>query len=414
MPSPLENFFDDNLFKVCSDKHFLNVNCVLGSFEFFLGLIILLLTIKGMINMIKYYDKFNFEISLLLVSIFQIILMNIIIIVPHDFLYEIFFLIQLFIISLIIRKFWGVTGMSKFLENLIFIIINIINIAIFTFYILSLSEIFLSESYLHIRFSSRIFYFLATVNLTFLCRSLIKKLEKYETRNESYDLYFKKSISEFSNKSEHFVINFNSAELFFMIRKKQIIPLYILNLICSFIQMLFIVLKNFVFTDYFKKIDNKLISTTEGYIIYYIQLLAYFLNIMINYICFYWIIRDQYNNDSELMKRDKRRKRKILDEAFIERESLQTSREEQQGEIFSKDSNKNKKRYKKSMYSNTFTEEDNEDQEKYFVKENQENKEIKEENKEKKDVEEGNKERKSNLSQNVLNNSTNDSNIIFS
>ena len=396
MPSPFENFFDDNLFKVCSDKHFLNVNCVLGSFEFFLGLIILLLTIKGMINMIKYYDKFNFEISLLLVSIFQIILMNIIIIVPHDFLYEIFFLIQLFIISLIIRKFWGVTGMSKFLENLIFIIINIINIAIFTFYILSLSEIFLSESYLHIRFSSRIFYFLATVNLTFLCRSLIKKLEKYETRNESYDLYFKKSISEFSNKSEHFVINFNSAELFFMIRKKQIIPLYILNLICSFIQMLFIVLKNFVFTDYFKKIDNKLISTTEGYIIYYIQL------------------RDQYNNDSELMKRDKRRKRKILDEAFIERESLQTSIEEQQGEIFSKDSNKNKKRYKKSMYSNTFTEEDNEDQEKYFVKENPENEEIKEENKEEEEIKEGNKERKSDLSQNILNNSTNNSNIIFS
>ena len=139
MPSPFENFFDDNLIKICSDKNFLNVNCIIGSCEFFLGLIILLLTIKGMINMIKYYDKFNFEISLLLVSIFQIILMNIIIIVPHDFLYEIFFLIQLFIISLIIRKFWGVTGMSKFLENLIFIIINIINIAIFTFYILSLS-----------------------------------------------------------------------------------------------------------------------------------------------------------------------------------------------------------------------------------------------------------------------------------
>ena len=66
------------------------------------------------------------------------------------------FLIQLFIISLIIRKFFGVTGKSKFRENLIFIIINIINVTIFTFYMLSLSEIFLSESYLYIRFSSRI------------------------------------------------------------------------------------------------------------------------------------------------------------------------------------------------------------------------------------------------------------------
>ena len=255
---------------------------------------------------------------------------------------------------------------------------------------------------------------MTTVNLAILCHSLIKKLEKYEIRNESYDLELKKSISELSNKSEHFVVSFYSEELFFMIRKKQIIPLYVLNLACSFIQMIFIVLKNFVFEDYYIKINNKLISTTEGYIIYYIHLLAYFLNIMINYICFYWIIRDQYNNDSELMKRDKRRKRKILDEAFIERESLQTSIEEQQGEIFSKDSNKNKKRYKKSMYSNTFTEEDNEDQEKYFVKENQENKEIKEENKEEEEIKEGNKERKSDLSQNILNNSTNNSNIIFS
>ena len=72
--------------------------------------------------------------------------------------------------------------------------------------------------------------------------------------------------------------------------------------------MLFIVLKNFVFTDYFKKIDNKLISTTEGYIIYYIQLLAYFLNIMINYICFYWIIRDQYKEDELLFSLFKFRK----------------------------------------------------------------------------------------------------------
>ena len=412
MPSsPFENFFEDNLFKVCSDNNFANINCIFGSCEFFLSIIILILTIIGLRNMIKYYDKFNFEIYLLLFSIFQIILMDVIIIIPHDFLYEIFFLTQLFIISLIIRKFLKITKKSKFRENFICIIINLFNIIIFTLYTLSLSEVLFPEIYLHIRFSSRIFYFLTTVNLAILCHSLIKKLEKYEIRNESYDLELKKSISELSNKSEHFVVSFYSEELFFMIRKKQIIPLYVLNLACSFIQMIFIVLKNFVFEDYYIKINNKLISTTEGYIIYYIQLLAYFLDIMINYICFYWIIRDQYKDDSVRIK-DKKNKRKILDEEFIERESLQTSREEKNNEIFQIDKKKNKKRYKKSLYSNTFTEEDNDDQEKYFVKENQENNEIKAEDKE--ILEESTSERKSNMSQNVINNSNDNSNIIFS
>ena len=127
MPSAFDNFFEDNLFKVCFDNNFLNLNCILGSCEFIFSLGILLYTIIGLITMIKYYDKFNFEISLLLFSIFQIILVDFIIITPHDFLYEVFFLFQLFIISLIIRKFLKITKKSKFRENLVFIIINIFN-----------------------------------------------------------------------------------------------------------------------------------------------------------------------------------------------------------------------------------------------------------------------------------------------
>ena len=397
MPSAFENFFEDNLFKVCSDKYFSNLNCIFGSFEFIFSFVILAYTIIGLINMIKYYDKFNFEMSLLLFSIFQIILIDIIIITPHDFLYEIFFLSQLFIISLIIRKFLKIVRNNKFRGNLIFIIVNIINIIIFTLYILSLLEIFLSGIYLYIRFSSRIFYFLTTVNLAILCRSLIKKLEQYGINNESYDILLKKSISSQCNNSEHFVVSFYSNELFFMIRKKQITPLYILNLICSFIQMIFILFKNFILTEYFKKIDYKLISTNEGYIIYYIYLLTYFLNIMINFICFYWIIRDQYKDDSERLAKGKKNNNKILDEDFIQRESIRSSLENKKNEIFTNNKNKNKK----SLYDNSFSDEDeNENQENYFIKDNNK---IKEDNLEK--LNESNSERKTIMSQNAINNS---------
>ena len=397
MPSAFENFFEDNLFKVCSDKYFSNLNCIFGSFEFVFSFVILAYTIIGLINMIKYYDKFNFEMSLLLFSIFQIILIDIIIITPHDFLYEIFFLSQLFIISLIIRKFLKIVRNNKFRGNLIFIIVNVINIIIFTLYILSLLEIFLSGIYLYIRFSSRIFYFLTTVNLAILCRSLIKKLEQYGINNESYDILLKKSISSQCNNSEHFVVSFYSNELFFMIRKKQITPLYILNLICSFIQMIFILFKNFILTEYFKKIDYKLISTNEGYIIYYIYLLTYFLNIMINFICFYWIIRDQYKDDSERLAKGKKNNIKILDEDFIQRESIRSSLENKKDEIFTNNKNKNKK----SLYDNSFSDEDeNENQENYFIKDKNK---IKEDNLEK--LNESNSERKTIMSQNAINNS---------
>ena len=403
MPSAFDNFFEDNLFKVCFDNNFLNLNCILGSCEFIFSLGILLYTIIGLITMIKYYDKFNFEISLLLFSIFQIILVDFIIITPHDFLYEVFFLFQLFIISLIIRKFLKITKKSKFRENLVFIIINIFNIIIFTFYILSLLDIFLTKIYLYIRFTSRFFYFLTTVNLAILCRSLIKKLEKYEINNESYDLYYKRSTSEFSNKSEHFIVSFYSTELFFMIRKKQITPLYMLNLFCSFIQMVFILFKNFILTEYFQKIEYKLISTNEGYIIYYIYLLTYFLNIMINFICFYWIIRDQYKEDD---RRKKRRNKKFLDEEFIKREAIMSNQEEKKEGIFSNDSVK-KIKNKKSFYTNTFTEEEDKDQEKYFVKNNKEGNEIIEEDS-REQLDESTTERKTILSQNAINNSNNE------
>ena len=366
MPSGFDHFFDDNIFEICIKNNFSNINCIFGSIEFISSFVILALTILGLIKMIKYYDKFNFEMCLLLFSIFQILLMDMIIITPHDFLFELFFVTQLFLVSLIIWKFLKIIKSNKLRENIIIFLINIINILIFIFFVLSLFELFLADIYLYIRFTSRIFYFLTTVNLAILCRTLIKKLDKYETKNETFDLFLRKYNTKNSVKSEHFVFSFYSQELFFMVRKKQITPLYIVNLLCSFIQMIFIFLKSFILTDIFSKKDNKIVSTDEGYIIYYIYLLSYFLNIMINFICFYWMIREQYNqSDIEI---NKKKDNKILDEDFIIRESIQSSKEVTKNIFTEKNDDKNRK-LKKSLYSSTFSDLDDKDnQENYFVK----------------------------------------------
>lgn len=366
MPSGFDHFFDDNIFEICIKNNFSNINCIFGSIEFISSFVILALTILGLIKMIKYYDKFNFEMCLLLFSIFQILLMDMIIITPHDFLFELFFVTQLFLVSLIIWKFLKIIKSNKLRENIIIFLINVINILIFIFFVLSLFELFLADIYLYIRFTSRIFYFLTTVNLAILCRALIKKLDKYETKNETFDLFLRKYNTKNSVKSEHFVFSFYSQELFFMVRKKQITPLYIVNLLCSFIQMIFIFLKSFILTDIFSKKDNKIVSTDEGYIIYYIYLLSYFLNIMINFICFYWMIREQYNqSDIEI---NKKKDNKILDEDFIIRESIQSSKEVTKNIFTEKNDDKNRK-LKKSLYSSTFSDLDDKDnQENYFVK----------------------------------------------
>ena len=372
MPSGFDNFFDDNIFEVCIKDKFANVNCIFGLVEFISSFALLIITIIGLVKMIKYYDSFNFEMCLVIFSIFQILLMDMIIITPHDFLFELFFVTQLLVISLIIRKFIKIIRNQKLKEYFIFIIINVINLVIFVFFILSLFDLFLTDIYLYIRFSSRIFYFLITVCLAFLCRSLIQKLEKYEKKSETFDLFLRKNTAK-TSKSEHFVFSVYSQELFFLIRKKQLTPLYIVNLLCSFIQMLFILLGTFVLTNMFFKKNNKIVSTDTGYIIYYIYLLSYFLNIMVNFICFYWMIREQYNQPD--MKMPQKKDNKILDEDYIIRESIRTTQELSNSILLEEKDKKTAKQ--KSLYSNTFSDaDDRENQENYFVKKDENSEQL--------------------------------------
>ena len=390
MPSGLDNFFTHNLISICFNNNFYNLNCILGAFEIILSLMFIIFTILGLIKLLNYYETMNFETVLLLVSIIQILLLDIIIIIPHDLLFEFFFFLQICHISLIIRKFIQLTKQDKsqFQENVIFTIIIMINVFIFTFYLLSLLDIFLNNIYLYIQSSIRIYYFLTSIVLAFLCRGLIKKIKTYENTSESYELRLKTKDSLYSNtnysNSNKVVLSFHNNEwIYFLIRERQISPLYISNLICSFIQMSFILSKQFLLNDIiFKKGEYRVISlTNHGYIIYYIYLFICFINALVNYFCFYWIVRHQYNNNNDMSKPNKNKNRKIIDNNFIQRETIKNEEDEKEIKTLMEEKIKDKKKFMKSIYSNTFTEvsEDNDKdkQENYFIQEKDKDKDNK-------------------------------------
>ena len=270
-------------------------------------------------------------------------------------------------------------------ENIIFIILNAINLIIFIFYILSLLDILLNNAYIYIQSSLRIFYFITSIILSFLCRNIIIKLKKYEERSESYALNLKhkeSGLSNNSNKSDLVVSFHNNEWLFFLIRERQILPLYILNLICSFIQMSFVLSKQFLLQDFFKKDEYKVISLKKsGYIIYYIYLIICFLNVLVNYFCFYFVVKDQYDdNNDKITKIKKNNKKKVLDETFIERETIKNKEEEKEINVLLDEKIKDKKKFKKSIYSNTFSEYSDENEqgkdENYFIKEKENDKTV--------------------------------------
>ena len=382
MTSLPEKILNENLISICLDSNFKNLNCLLGTSEIIFSLIIIIITIVGLKHLLNYYEKISLEIGLLLFSIVQIILLDIIIIIPYDILFECFFFVQICHISITIRKFIMITkqDISKIKENLSFIIINIINILVFTFFILSLLDIFLGAYYIYIQCSIRVYYFITAIILTVICRALIKKIKNYEKRNESYELHLKTKNSENSfnndnsNSNSNIILSFHNKEwMYFSMRERQIIPLYILDLICSFLQMSFIISKHFFLENYF---DNNVFkikaSNNNGYIIYYIYLFICYLNVLVNYFCFYWVVRDQYNNSNEISKLNKKKK-KVIDDKFITKEIIKNEEDKKEINVLMEEKIKDKKKFTKSIYSNTFTEnpEDNEkdNQENYFVKE---------------------------------------------
>ena len=316
---PEGNFIDKCRFS------FSDEGCLSGLSVFFISLIPLLLNILAFYKMTKFYEKMNFENTIILLSIIQTIIMQSVLLTSIDLFFEIFFLVQIFIITLIIRKFQILAGGTKtfFNKNGAFVILNICNVVIFLIYPLY-ANVFTGH-HLYVKLFYRIFHAITTCILSYYCCFFIQLVVKYkENYIKSYHSLYESNLIDLGNINNE---NDTSAstnskttkkgEKFYSKKKKQIRYLYIVNLFCAVFEICFTILRNFIWNEHFLNYEQKTIpNSITGEIIYYIYIIVCLINVSANYLCFYFFIRHQYNYKEQkaVLKPEKT----LLDENYIE------------------------------------------------------------------------------------------------
>ena len=392
-------FFNNNLFEKCIQDSFLSIDCWFGNSSLLFSILIFLFNFMAVYKLVKFYRKINFEINLIIFSIFQILIIQLIIITLYEVLIIYFTLIQIFIITLIIRKFVILSRQTSELlrKNGLFIFLNTINISLFIIYIMYSLKKEKENSYSIILFHSG-FYAFSSIILAFYSNSLVKLIKKLKKKQSECHSSSSKVISQSQNEEEekkksniqlsietneegqiqtnisdsigikNYVNTLKNNEIFFTMRKKQIKPLYKTNIICSFLALLLILSiyllpKKHFEQNHFKIIPHLLI----GHIIFYTYLIICLVNVSVNCYCFYWKIRSQY-------KKDKNKKENtIIDNRLIKRETIfmETEKPKQIEEFIENDDNNNKKdnkKFEKSLFVNSFTEISEDKDENLFVK----------------------------------------------
>ena len=304
----VQRVFDNNFVCKCIEVSIIDRSCIFGLSVFILSIILLILNVRAFIKMTKFYRKMNFENMVILLSIFQIADLQLVLIFSYDILFETFFLLQIFIISSIIRKFtilskepktfWGKNGM--------FIILNILNILLYSIFPIYLYIFDESGHHLFIKVIYRAFHVITTGILTYYCCIFIRYINNYNNLN-------KNSNSSKADEEE---------QMFYSKKKKQITFLYLVNILCAFVQITVTITRNFFIRNYYTINRYKTIPNNQNAdFIYYIYLIICFFNVMVTFVCFYFMIRRQYSNQEKLAaKKMKRNKGNVLDQKFIDSE----------------------------------------------------------------------------------------------
>ena len=311
-----------NFINECIEQSILNESCILGSCVLIFSLYLLFISIKAFYKMTKVYKKLNFENFIISLSIAQNIILLVVLLSLYDFAFEAFFLVQIFIISLIIRKFIILATDSKtfYEKNIIFILLNSLNVIIFSIYPIYLKSF--KGHHLYVKLFYRIFHAITTFILTYYCCFFVK-LSANISQKSDYLLYksnitnTKKKEKDEENKKDEEKIE-GEGEIFYKKKSKQITYLYSVNLLCAFIEICFSLTRNFIIDESFVKDEFRTIPQTFfTNIIYYIYLFICFINVGVNYMCFYYTIRHQY---SEKPKIEKKPGIKIIDIGYIEQQ----------------------------------------------------------------------------------------------
>ena len=362
------NILKDNLFEKCVSDSFISLNCILGTSTFVFSILIISFDCYGFYKLAKYFHKINFETSLILMNIIQLLIIQFLIITSYEILVEFFNLAQIGMLTWIIRKFNILLKkpLSSFKRNRLFIFFNIINFSLIIYYTV---EIIVDTSYdflypiilIHTSFS-----LLCASILTIYSCSLLAKIKKInKTEKQNLEVIFDSS-DELPNSNENLLIQKTEEVskkendfIFYHKRENQIKPLYKINLVCTFLQLSFILTVLFIPNINFKKESYKVIpETTLSQIFYYVYIIVCIINAFTNFFCFFWRIKSQYKTN--IKKSIIRKKREtIMDSEYLKREEIKIEKGEEDTKkieniIEKEKENKNSNLIDKSLYFNSF------------------------------------------------------------
>ena len=362
------NILKDNLFEKCVSDSFISLNCILGTSTFVFSILIISFDCYGFYKLAKYFHKINFETSLILMNIIQLLIIQFLIITSYEILVEFFNLVQIGMLTWIIRKFNILLKkpLSSFKRNRLFIFFNIINFSLIIYYTV---EIIVDTSYdflypiilIHTSFS-----LLCASILTIYSCSLLAKIKKInKTEKQNLEVIFDSS-DELPNSNENLLIQKTEEVskkendfIFYHKRENQIKPLYKINLVCTFLQLSFILTVLFIPNINFKKESYKVIpETTLSQIFYYVYIIVCIINAFTNFFCFFWRIKSQYKTN--IKKSIFRKKREtIMDSGYLKREEIKIEKGEEDTKkieniIEKEKENKNSNLIDKSLYFNSF------------------------------------------------------------
>ena len=367
-----------NFIDRCSKYSLSDESCIMGIIIFVISFIPLFFNVYAFAKMTIFYKKLNFENSIILIAAIEIFILEFTLTTSFDIFLEFFFFLQIFSISWLIKKFSNLIKDIKsiFKKNILFISINIINLVIFIVYIICMIR---AEKNIYIlNLIYKIFYFISTCLLGYICifmnRLILKhKLEYLENYNNLFEPYLlimdnndlidfeslnsdgtKENSNNINSSNKNDNINENQkeyikkGEVFYHIKKRQNKCLFIINSLCSFLELIFTIIRYFSINEDFLEDIYKIVPLTLlSEILFYFFILICFINVSAIFFSFYYYIRRQYSRNPKVYK--KRLSKKLFDDAFIEEQKQKEDKIEMNEGVLTR---KNKARKKSSLDEN--------------------------------------------------------------
>ena len=369
-----------NFIDRCSKYSLSDESCIMGIIIFVISFIPLFFNVYAFAKMTIFYKKLNFENSIILIAAIEIFILEFTLTTSFDIFLQFFFFLQVFSISWLIKKFSNLIKDIKsiFKKNILFISINIINLVIFIVYVICMIR---AEKNIYIlNLIYKIFYFISTCLLGYICifmnRLILKhKLEYLENYNNLFEPYLlimdnndlidfeslnsdgtKENSNNINSSNKNDNINENQkeyikkGEVFYHIKKRQNKCLFIINSLCSFLELIFTIIRYFSINEDFLEDIYKIVPLTLlSEILFYFFILICFINVSAIFFSFYYYIRRQYSRNPKVYK--KRLSKKLFDDAFIEEQKQKEDKIEMNEGVLTR---KNKARKKSSLDENFY------------------------------------------------------------